>query len=56
MLKIDSTSLSPIVLRIFEAVVKKLETDELDQAHVVALRQADPLFQFHLHRASNANL
>jgi hypothetical protein len=49
--KIDSIPLSPTVSRIFDAFVKKLETDELDEVHVEALPQAD-----HLHRAFNPNL
>ena len=43
--KIDSIPLSPTVSRIFDAFVEKPETDELDQAHVEALRQADRLFE-----------
>jgi len=56
--KIDSLPLSPTVSRIFDAFVKNLESDELDEAHAEALRQARlrRMRSSLLHHAFNANL
>jgi len=60
MMRLCQKSIRSHYRRLFRAsstpLSKKLETAELDEAHVEALRQADHLFQSLLHCAFNADL